>query len=82
MRSTASQVGLDSAKRAVNVRGAFEVVPSALMEVSGRRIILVDDVLTTGATGNACAEALLRAGASSVDVLVFALAVTPSQSHI
>ena len=43
--------------------------------VKGRRVVLIDDVLTSGATGNAAARALLRAGAASVDVLVFARVV-------
>ena len=56
-----------------NVAGAFRVVrPNA---VDGRRILLIDDVYTTGATVNECSRALLRAGAQNVDVLVLARAV-------
>ncbi|MFZ1962045.1 MAG: phosphoribosyltransferase family protein, partial [Roseiarcus sp.] len=44
--------------------------------IKGRRIVLVDDVLTSGATANAAARALLRAGASDVDLVVFARVVT------
>ena len=71
-RPTASQTGLDRRARAGNVRDAFEVVrPGA---VAGRRILLVDDVMTTGATADACARTLRRAGAERVDVLTLARA--------
>jgi predicted amidophosphoribosyltransferase len=56
------------------MQGAFRAVPAAL--VQGRRIALVDDVLTSGATANAAARALLRAGAAQVDLIVFARVVT------
>lgn len=71
-RATKRQVGLDAAARARNVRGAFAVTEEGEMRLSGRRAVLVDDVYTTGATAQAAARALLRAGALSVDVLVFA----------
>ncbi|GAB4071482.1 ComF family protein [Ancylobacter sonchi] len=74
-RATTPQVGLDRAARAGNVAGAFAVPETARGEVAGRRVVLVDDVLTTGATLDACAKALLRAGAERVDVLVFARVV-------
>ena len=51
-------------------------------EVAGRRVILVDDVLTSGATSDACARALLRAGARSVDLLVFARVVDAVRAPI
>ena len=51
-------------------------------EVAGRRLILVDDVLTSGATVDACTRVLLRAGASHVDVLVFARVVAPARTPI
>jgi predicted amidophosphoribosyltransferase len=50
--------------------------------VAGRRLIRVDDVLTSGATSDACARALLRAGARSVDLLVFARVVDPVRATI
>ena len=71
-RATPPQAGLDRARRARNVTGAFRVPPAARAEVAGRRIVLIDDVLTTGATAEACARALRRAGAARVDVLTIA----------
>jgi len=74
VKATRSQVGLSREQRAQNVQGAFRARAGA--EVRGRRIALVDDVLTSGATANAAARALLRAGAAQVDFLVFARVVT------
>lgn len=74
-RATPSQAGLGRLGRARNVAGAFAVRPGRRGAVAGRRLVLVDDVLTTGATVDACARALLRAGASRVDVLTLARVV-------
>jgi ComF family protein len=74
VKATQSQVGLSRAQRAENVQGAFRVAEGAA--VRARKIVLVDDVLTSGATVNAASRALLRAGATRVDVLVFARVVT------
>lgn len=74
-RATAQQIGLSRAERARNVQGAFRVPPHQAATVAGRRVVLIDDVLTTGATVDACARALLRARACDVDVLTFARVV-------
>ena len=71
-RPTRRQVGLDAGERAANVRGAFRVADHQRAAIEGRRILLIDDVITTGATLNACVRALLRARAASVDALTFA----------
>ena len=60
-------------KRRENVRGAFAVPPRQAGRISGRNVLLIDDVITTGATVGACAEALKRAGAGRADVLALAL---------
>ncbi|MFJ7355617.1 ComF family protein [Phyllobacterium sp. NPDC097923] len=72
VKPTRQQVGLGAAERAVNVRGAFKVPDNRDIRVRGRRVLLIDDVYTTGATVKAATRALLRGGASSVDVLTFA----------
>jgi predicted amidophosphoribosyltransferase len=73
---------LSKSQRADNVQGAFRVPVERRPEVAGRRLILIDDVLTSGATADACARALLRAGAAKVDVLVFARVVETVRTHI
>ena len=78
VRSTRSQVGLSRAARAENLSGAFKVPKAERHRLQGRRVLLVDDVTTTGATGNAAARALLRGGAASVDLLTFALVDDPA----
>ncbi len=75
IRATAQQVGLSPRERDRNVRGAFGVPAAGKAAVGGRRVLLVDDVYTTGATVKAATRALLRAGAAAVDVLVFARVV-------
>ena len=80
VRATPQQVGLSKTQRADNVQGAFAIPDKAA--VRGRRLVLIDDVLTSGATADTCARALLRAGAAQVDVLVFARVVAPMRSPI
>ena len=82
IKATPHQVGLDKSGRAQNVQGAFRVPPDGKAEVVGRKLVLVDDVLTSGATSDACARALLRGGAASVDVLVFARVVAGGSAPI
>jgi ComF family protein len=67
-KRTAPQAGLTNSKRRLNVRGAFQVRG----RLDGKHVLLVDDVLTTGATASACARALKRAGASRVTLLALA----------
>lgn len=76
VKATPSQVGLTEAERRRNLSGAFNVPPGARARVEGRKLVLVDDVITTGSTAAACARVLRRAGAARVDVLALAL-VTP-----
>lgn len=76
IRRTQQQVGLTRPQRAANLQGAFQVPAAARGRIEGRRVLLVDDVLTTGATVNAASRTLQRAGASAVDVLTFARVVT------
>ena len=82
VKATQQQVGLSRSERAGNVQGAFRVAPDAKAEVAGRRLVLVDDVLTSGATADACARALMRAGAAQVDVLVLARVVDAAKAPI
>ncbi len=78
VKATRPQVGLSRAERAANLQGAIKVAQAERTHVDGRRLVLVDDVLTTGATANAAARALLKAGARSVDVLTFARVIPGS----
>jgi ComF family protein len=82
VKPTAQQVGLSRTERAANVQGAFRVPADGKAAVTGRRLVLIDDVLTSGATVDGCARALLRAGAANVDVLVFARVAEPARTSI
>jgi ComF family protein len=75
VKSTRRQVGLTKAQRQENLQGAFRVPVEATARLKGKRVLLVDDVLTTGSTANAASRALLRGGAASVDILAFARVV-------
>ena len=77
-RWTGSQAGLKAKERRSNVREAFDIHPKWRTEVAGKTVLLIDDVLTTGATVEACARALERAGAQRVDVLTLARVIRPA----
>lgn len=72
VKVTRQQVGLGLTERQDNVRAAFKVPPEQDIKVRGRRVLVVDDVYTTGATVSSVAKALKRSGAPAVDVLTFA----------
>jgi len=76
-RKTKSQVGLSARQRRRNVSGAFAINESAFERISGKRVLLIDDVITTGATIESCSKALLNGGAEVVNVLAFARVVDP-----
>jgi ComF family protein len=81
VKRTESQGAAHSgAGRRRNVAGAFAVPEARAKQVKGRRVLLIDDVFTTGATVNACARVLLKAGARAVDVAV--VARTPSGKDV
>jgi len=82
IRPTQQQIGLSRPQRASNVQGAFKVAAAGQALIAGRRVVLIDDVLTSGATVDACARALLRAKAATVDVLVFARVVDGHKAPI
>lgn len=75
IKATASQGGLSARARRANVAGAFTLRQAARRQVNGRRVLLVDDVLTTGATLEGCVRALKAGGAAQVDVLTLARVV-------
>ena len=81
-RNTRQQVGLTRDARHRNVAGAFRAHPDILARLNGRRIILVDDVITTGSTVGAIARALTKAGVDKVDVISFARVVVGSEATI
>ena len=64
-------------QRARNLRGAIAMRAGGEETIGGRSVLLIDDVITTGATANACARALRKAGAGRVDVLALARVVDP-----
>jgi ComF family protein len=82
IKAPVQQVGLTRSERASNVQGAFKVPEESKGAVVGRRLVLVDDVLTSGATVDGCAWALNRAGAANVDVLIFARVADPVRTSI
>lgn len=80
VKPTPPSAGMGRAARARNVRGVFRVRDGAV--VKGRTVVLVDDVLTTGATADACARVLRRAGAEAVHVLTFARVVRSGEEGL
>ena len=81
-KTSRSQVGLSFDERRKNVAKVFHATSKGASRLAGRRILLVDDVLTTGATAGSCVAVLKRAGAANVDVLTFALVLDPKRPHI
>ena len=78
LRATETQAGLTTRQRRLNVRGAFKVSTPSL--VAGKHVLLVDDILTTGATARAASRALLQAGAETVWVATLARARRAEQA--
>ena len=76
-RATRSQQGLNPSERRRNLAGAFDVHPRHRARLEGTAVLLVDDVLTTGATLEACARELRRAGAARIEALTLARVVRP-----
>ena len=74
-RPTPPQTGLSAGERRTNVAGAFAVTPGGAARLAGKRVLLLDDVCTTGSTLEAAAECLVAAGAAEVNGLVLARAV-------
>ena len=72
VRHTAPQTALERAERLRNVKGAFAVEPLRAPQVGGKRVVVIDDVMTSGASLFSAAEALRRAGAARVEALVLA----------
>lgn len=72
IKNNPPQASLTKAQRSKNMRGTFAVNPKYAAQIQHKRVLLVDDVITTGATMNACAKSLLRAGAAEVYVIAFA----------
>jgi ComF family protein len=79
-KHTRQQVGLSGDARARNVAGAFAPHPDFVARLKGRRVIIVDDVITTGSTVKAVTKALKKGGVERVDVLSFARVVVGSDS--
>ena len=81
-RATRRQVGLSADARGRNVAGAFIAAPDAVARLKGRRVVIVDDVITTGSTVKAVTLALKRAGVDKIDVIAFARVVVGVETPI
>lgn len=81
-RRTRQQVGLGKVAREANMKGAFEMTLAGRSDLLGKRVLLIDDVYTTGATISAATRALKRAGVAKVDVLTFAMAFARQDAGI
>jgi ComF family protein len=79
VKDTPHQLAFPPAKRAANVRGAFAVEPTRLSELRGKRVTVVDDVMTTAATANEVAAVLRQAGAAEVHFWVIARTPRPGE---
>lgn len=82
VRATPQQVGRSRTERADNVQGAFVVPPENRVQIAGRRLVLVDDVLTSGATIDPARGCCCGRAPAHIDVLVFARVVAPARSPI
>ncbi len=82
VRRTISQVGLSPDQRRRNVAGAFRVAKERRGAIKDKNIVVIDDVITTGATAEACARALRRSGAARVDILALARVVEPAANTL
>ena len=71
-KETVAQAGLEKDKRLENIQGSFEINKELKKLIKNKRVLIVDDVFTTGSTSNECAKVLKKAGASSVFVLTVA----------
>lgn len=77
IRRTPQQIGMTRKARQTNLRGAFAVKKTVKDKLKGRRVVLLDDVMTTGATVNACSRVLRKAGVAHIGVLTVARVVMP-----
>lgn len=81
-RHTPSQAGLNARQRFRNMRAAFSLRDGAGCLIAGRHVLLIDDVMTTGATAEACSRVLKRAGAAEISLLALARVVRPASGAI